>query len=113
MVGYEKDDLARIGYYLSLVSGLICTLSGMLLLRWLASLLLLGLLVVLTALLQRMTYKTLASILTVLFSIFYLILWWLMTGGLSMIFSLQYAGFIGALLGIIGGTISVFATHTL
>ena len=113
MGGYEKERLARIGYYLSLISGLICALFGILMLRWLTSLLLLGLLIVITALLQRMTYKTLASILTVLFSIFYLILWGLMTYGLSMIYNIQYVGFVSSLFGIIGGTISIFAVRTL
>ena len=113
MVGCERNGFARIGNYLSLVSGLICALLGMLLLRWVASLLYLGLLIVFASLLQRMTYKTFASILTVLFSISYLILWWLITSGLSMIFNLQYAGLIGSLFGIIGGTMSAFTARTL
>jgi apolipoprotein N-acyltransferase len=97
----------RMGFYLSLAGGILCTLFGLLLLRWLGSLLYIGLVLVLAALLQRMTYKTLASILTVVFSIFYLVLWWLMTSGLSMIFGLYYAGFIVSLLGIIGGMITI------
>ena len=103
----------RMGFYLSLAGGILCTLFGLLLLRWLASLLYIGLVLVLAALLQRMTYKTLASILTVLFSIFYLILWGLMTYGLSMIYNIQYVGFVSSLFGIIGGTISIFAVRTL
>ncbi|UCH32207.1 MAG: hypothetical protein JSV05_02115 [Candidatus Bathyarchaeota archaeon] len=113
MSSNKKERLARIGYYLSVISGLICAFFGMLLLQWLASLLLLGLLIALTALLQRMTYKTLASILTVLFSAIYLILWQLMTSALSIVLSLQYAGYIGALMGLIGGIISLSAIRTL
>ena len=60
-----------------------------------------------------MTYKTFASILTVLFSTSYMIFWWLMTSGLPMIFNLQYAGLIGSLFGIVGGAMSAFTARTL
>ena len=113
MVGCERNGFARIGNYLSLISGLICALFGMLLLRWVASFLYLGLLIIFTSLLQRMTYKTFASILTVLFSTSYMIFWWLMTSGLPMIFNLQYAGLIGSLFGIVGGAMSAFTARTL
>ncbi|UCE95579.1 MAG: hypothetical protein JSV51_07625 [Candidatus Bathyarchaeota archaeon] len=112
MLGYEKERLARIGYYLSLIGGLTCAFFGALLLGLLASLLYLGLLIVIVTILQRMTYKTLASILTVLFSFFYLILWWFMTSSFSMIYNIQYVGLVGSLCGLAGGALSVFANHT-
>lgn len=111
MVGYDKASHARIGFYSSIISGFICLLYGLLMIRWLYSLFLLGVLIIFTALLQRMTYKTLASSLTVLFSTIYLILWWLLMGGLSLVFNLQFGAFIGASLGIIGGAISLRAVR--
>jgi hypothetical protein len=114
LVGSPKDRLARSGFYLSLVGGAMCAAFGILLLRWLISLLLFGVMIMLTALLQRMTYKTLASLLTVLFSVFYLVLWWFTTTGLSMTFDLQSAGaVVGAMMGILGGSISAVAIRTI
>jgi len=110
---YEGERLARVGNYLSLVGGLVCALFGTLLIGWLASLLYLGILITLTTFLQRMTYKTFASVLTVIFSICYLIVWWLMTSSISTIFNLHYMGLVGSLFGIIGGTISAFSTRAL
>jgi hypothetical protein len=113
LVDSEIGGLARIGNYLSLISGLVCTLFGIFLLGWLASLLYLGLLILITALLQRMTFKTFASILTVLASVSYLIVWLLITSDLPMTFNLQYMGLFSSMLGIIGGAMSIYTTRIL
>lgn len=107
MVDYKKYGFTEIGFWLSLIGGLICTSFGVILIR-LTLVLYLGLLIVLASILQRMTYKTLASVLTVLFSIIYLVFWLLVTSGWSMVYNIQIMGFTGSLFGVIGGALSVF-----
>ena len=107
MIGYRKYGVDEFGYWLSLVGGLICTSFGVILIS-LTLLLYLGLLIVLASILQRMTYKTLASVLTLLFSIIYLAFWLLVTSDWSMVYNIQIMGLAGSLFGVIGGALSVF-----
>ena len=111
MAGNEETKFAEIGFYFSIFGGLICFLFGVLQLERFTSLFLLGLVILITGFLQRMTFKTFASILTVLFSIAYMILLWILGGLFPLISNIQYMGFIGALIGSLGGIISVYAIH--
>ena len=112
MVGHEEIKFAQIGFYFSIFGGLICFIFGVLQLKMFTSLFLLGLVIVITSFLQRMTFKTFASILTVLFSLAYVILLWILGDLLPLISNIQYVGFIGALMGFLGGIISIYAIHT-
>jgi hypothetical protein len=99
---------ARFGEYFSLAGGIICAFFGLVFLRWYSLLGIVGAIIVLVTKMQN-RYKIPASIATVLFSVIYLILWWLMARW-SLIFGLQYVGFFDPLLGIAGGLITLFYT---